>query len=94
MRHPRQLFIDSRFTAPLATSNTNFGYPGSDFIFDPRVITYTGRLLYDKIVSSDMGIGTSVASGTALDGVRVELQRTSDGGFLKFSYLYRAPGRR
>jgi hypothetical protein len=71
--------IDSRFTAPLAGTNSNGGYPGSDFIFDPKVATYTGTVLYDKLVSDATGIGNSVLANTPLDGLRVELQRSSDG---------------
>jgi hypothetical protein len=70
--------IDTRFTAPLTAGRTNTGYPGSDFILDPRVVTYTGTLLYDKIVSDATGIGNSVSGNVPLRETRVELRRSSD----------------
>jgi hypothetical protein len=67
---------DNRYTVPssLANSRSNTGYPGSDFVFDPRVVSYTGTLLYDKIVSDASGIGNSVLANRPLDGFRVELR--------------------
>jgi hypothetical protein len=70
--------IDARFTAPLTTGRTNYGYPGADFVFDPRVATYTGTVLYDRIVSDATGIGNSVQSNQPLVGCEVEL-RVADG---------------
>jgi hypothetical protein len=71
--------IDLRFTAPITAGKTNSGYPGGDFVFDPRIATYTGTLLYDKIVSDASGIGNSVQSNRPIPKCRVELRRNSDG---------------
>jgi hypothetical protein len=68
---------DARYTAPLGATRNNAGYPGSDFILDPRVVTYTGTLNYDRIVSDASGIGNSVQSNQPLAGLRVELRRDS-----------------
>jgi putative Ig domain-containing protein len=70
--------IDSRFTAPAGNGILSPGYPGSDFILDPRVVTYTGTLLYDKLVSTGSGTGSTTANNSPLSGLRVELRRNSD----------------
>jgi len=70
--------IDARFTAPRGNTHSNIGYPGSDFVFDPRVATYTGTVLYDRIVSDATGIGNSVLTNRPLVGCEVEF-RVADG---------------
>jgi hypothetical protein len=41
------------------TVNTDYGRPPTDYQFDPRVVTFTGTVLYDRIVSDANGIGAS-----------------------------------
>jgi hypothetical protein len=65
---------DSRYTAPLLNSTTNSGYPGSDFIFDPRTVTYSGTLLYDKLASDSSGIGNSLLLNQPLGEFPLELR--------------------
>ncbi len=72
--------LESRFTVPLANSRENIGYPGNDFIFDPRVTTFSGKLTYDKLVSDSSGIGNTVSAGVPLGGLVLELR--GNGGFV------------
>ncbi len=88
---------DARFVTPVTNSDDNLGYPGSDFAFDPRAVTYTGRLLFDKIVSDATGIGNSTEANRPIGGCRLELRRdggivansgtTADDGTFSFSAL-------
>jgi hypothetical protein len=75
--------IDGRYHAPVTVQNggnqTQGLFPGSNFVFDPVVTTYTGALLYDKIVSDATGIGNSVQGNVPIRQSRVELRRNSDG---------------
>jgi hypothetical protein len=82
--------IDSRFVAPLSSGANNSGYPGSDFVLDPRVATYTGTVLYDRIVSDANGIGNSVEGSRPLAGCEVELR--TDSGARYASTLVAADG--
>ncbi len=69
---------DARFTSPVMNSNTNTGHPGADFILDPTAVTYSGTLLFDKIVSDANGIGPGVSANRPIPSCRVELRRNSD----------------
>lgn len=66
---------DARYLEPTGTNNPlNDGRPAYDYQFDPVVRTYTGRLLYDRVVVDASGIGNSVESNVPLAGVNVELR--------------------
>ena len=73
-------FGDSRFTCPLLATNQNSGYPGSDFVFDPRSVTYTGTLQFDLLVSDPTGIGNSTDANQPIGRCTLELRR--DGGIV------------
>ena len=68
---------DKRWVAPVNASNTNSGRPSSDFRFDPRVVRFTGRAEYDRLVPTASGFGT-VPTPAPLEGIVLEL-RLSDG---------------
>jgi hypothetical protein len=85
--------VDSRFIVPpglVNSSNGNNGYLGNDIVFTPRTLTYSGTLLYDKIVSDATGIGNSTLSNQPLGGVRIELRR--DGGIVASTSTTAADG--
>jgi hypothetical protein len=73
-------FGDTRFTNPtgITSGTSNLAFPSSDFVFDPRSVSYSGTLLFDRIVSDANGIGSSTDANRPLAGIRVELRR--DGG--------------
>ncbi len=82
---------DARYVIPLVNGRNNHGYPGGDFVLDPRAVTYAGTLQYDKIVSDASGIGNSTLANRPLAGQRLELRSggvvvadattAADGGF-------------
>jgi hypothetical protein len=85
---------DSRFVVPPGISPafnpSNHDYTGEDIIFDPRTLTYSGRLLFDRIVSDASGIGNSTQANQPLGGLRVDLRR--DGGVLANTTTTNADG--
>ena len=85
-------FGDTRFTNPtgINSGSSNLTFPTSDFVFDPRTVTYSGTLLFDRIVSDASGIGNSTDPNRPLAGIRLELRR--DGGVSAASVVTAADG--
>jgi hypothetical protein len=68
---------DSRWVVPTTNNTSHTGQPANDYQFDPRSVTVTGRVLYDRVVSDATGIGNSVESGVAPESLRVELRSSA-----------------
>ena len=74
----------NRFNRPPAPGSTSGQYtfsttPPNDWIFDPKITTFTGTVLMDKYVVSATGIGNTVQANRPASGLTVEL-RDSTGG--------------
>lgn len=69
--------VDSRFILPTGAVNgvLNFGYGANDLVIDPSVATFTGTLLYERIVSNANGIGASAPENVPLPRSRLEFRR-------------------
>lgn len=67
-------FFDTVFTNSANLSGT----PPRDVRFDPRQVTYTGTLVYDRLNVGSGGIGATVTSGVPLSGLSVELRRSDN----------------
>ena len=48
--------------------------PSNDWQFDPRVTTYNGRVLFDRLVVGTNGIGSSIEPNVPLTGLVVQLR--------------------
>jgi hypothetical protein len=61
------------------TGSADYGRPPTDYQFDPRIVTYTGTVLYDRIVSDANGIGASAPqTGQVCALMPIEVRR-ADG---------------
>lgn len=66
---------DLRFALGSNNVANNRGVPALDIRFDPDTVEFTGRALYDHLVSGASGIGTSVLADQPLAGIEVQLLR-------------------
>jgi putative Ig domain-containing protein len=68
---------DTRYVTPDGSTlyyTTPTSQPGNDWRFDPRITTFSGRLLYDRYVVDATGIGNTSQQNVALAGLRVEVR--------------------
>src|SRR5262245_28633050 len=68
---------DNRYVTPDGSTlyyTTPTSQPGNDWRFDPRITTFSGRLLYDRYIVDGTGIGNSTQQNVPLAGLRVEMR--------------------
>jgi hypothetical protein len=68
---------DNRYVTPDGSTlyyTTPASQPSNDWRFDPRITTFSGRLLYDKYVVDVNGIGNTSQQNVPLAGVVVEMR--------------------
>lgn len=66
---------DTRYVTPDGSTlyyNSPTSQPANDWRFDPRITTFSGRVLFDRIVVDGTGIGNVSPVSTPLAGLRVE----------------------
>ncbi len=71
---------DTRYVTPDGTTlyyNTPVGQPTNDWRFDPRITTFTGRVLHDRYVVGASGIGATSQSSIPLAGLAVAMRNAS-----------------
>jgi len=70
---------DGRYQYPSALSNGgNFGQPPNDFSFDLPKVHFTGRVLYDRYVVDESGVGATSQQNIPLVGFLVEARNNAN----------------
>jgi hypothetical protein len=68
---------DTRYVTPDGSTlyyTTPTSQPANDWRFDPRLTTFSGKLLYDRLVVDVTGIGNTSQQNVPLSGLRVEMR--------------------
>jgi hypothetical protein len=76
---------DLRWFAPVTGAAFTTGHPANDYHMDPRYVTCTGRITYDRLTPTAAGLG-STTTETPFGSARIDLRQHTGGALLATTY--------